>query len=93
MSPAVVPLKVEIIDPGLSETILDINIPTIKFCTTPEILQNPIVKVSRGRIYKTEIHAEIVQKMSRADIYKPGFYAEILHNSKETRVFPYKIHS
>ena len=55
------PLKVESLDPGLSETIIDIRIHTIRFRPTPEILQNTIVKVSRGGIYKTEIQAYIFQ--------------------------------
>ena len=61
LSPAVSPLKVESLDPGLSGTILDMNIHPIRFCTTPYIFQNPISKVSRGGIYKTEIEAEILQ--------------------------------
>ena len=52
LSPAVSPLKVESIYPGLMGTIIDINIHPIRFRTTPEILQNTIAKVSRGGIYK-----------------------------------------
>ena len=61
MSPAVSPLKFESLDSGLIETILDINIHLIIFRTTPEILQNPIAKFSRGGIHKTETQAKILQ--------------------------------
>ena len=60
-SPDVSPLKVESLDPGLSRKILDINIQPISFLTTQEILQNPIARVTRGYIHKTEIQAEILK--------------------------------
>ena len=46
------PLKVGSLDPGLSGTIIDINIHPISFLTTLEILQNTIARVSRGEIHK-----------------------------------------
>ena len=70
-SPAVSTLKVESLDLGLSETIIDINIHPNSFNTTPEILQNPIAKVSRGGIYKTEIQTEILNFL-RGGIYIAG---------------------
>ena len=60
-SPAVSPLKVGSLDPGLSETIIDIKIHTISFRTKPKTLQNPIARFSKGGIQKTEIQAEILQ--------------------------------
>ena len=63
LSPDVSPLKVGSLDPGLSGKILDINIHPISFRTILEILQNIVVRVSRGGIDKT---------FSRAVIYKPG---------------------
>ena len=76
------PLKVEIIDLVLSETVFDINIHPIRFCTTPEILQNNIARFSRGGIYKTKIQAEILQnpteRVSRGGIYKTKTQTEIL---------------
>ena len=65
------PLKVIIIDPGISRIILDINVHPISFRTTPKIFQNSIAGVSRSGIYKSEIQAEILQNLQEG-IYKPG---------------------
>ena len=68
------PLKVGSVDPVISETIIDINIHPIIFLTAPEILQNPIARVSRGGIYEAKIQAEILQnpiaRVSIGGIYK-----------------------
>ena len=67
LSPAVSPLKFGSFDPGLNETILDINIHPISFHTTPKIFQNPIARVSRGGIHKTELQAEILQHFQEVE--------------------------
>ena len=48
-----------------------------------EILQNPIAKVLRGRICKTDLQAEILQIFQGGGIYKPPVQDEILQTSQE----------
>ena len=75
------PLKVGSLYPGLSEKNVDINIHPISFCTIPEILKNPLARVSRGEIYKkiqSEILQNIIARVSRGGIYKTKIQAEIL---------------
>ena len=60
--------KIGSLDTVLSGAIIDINVHPIIFCTTPEILQNSIEEVSRSKIYKTEIQADIVIILKRYNL-------------------------
>ena len=66
-------MKVGSIDPGLSRKVLDIKIHTIRFRTTPEILQNPIARVSRYGIFQTLIQAETLQFFQEVEFIDPDY--------------------
>ena len=88
------PLKVGILDPGLSGTIIDINIHSISFHTTPEILKNNIAIFSRGRINKSEIEAEIVQNFQDVEVtnqdYRQRYCKILLQESQEVEFIKQK---
>ena len=83
LSPAVSPLKVEIIDSGLIETIIFFFSHPVRFFTTPEILQNPNAKVSRGGIYKTKVQTEILQNSQELEFIKQSVQAEQFQKHQE----------
>ena len=81
------PLKVVSLDPGLSRTIHDIKNHPISLRTTPEILQNPIARASRGIIHKIEIQAEIVHIFQAVEVtnqdYRQRYCKILLQNYQE----------
>ena len=88
------PLNVGSLDTGISETILDINIYPISFHTTPEILQNPDTRVSRGGIYKTETQAEILQSFQEVEFTnqynRQRYFKTLLQKSQEVEFIKQK---
>ena len=88
------PLRVESLDPGLNEIILDITIHPIIFRITQEILQHPIAKVSRSGIYKTEIQADILQFFQEIEFinqdYMQKYCKIVLQKSQEVKFVKHK---